>query len=769
MSDFPWAYIDTHSSLSASGPTGSIQFRAGDTGTYSNLTGSDNFMFHTASGVLAISGTVEVVGTASANQLNVLSQSVVTTNFSASGDTVFGNTTDDIHQFTGSVNIGGALSASSELFAAGLGEKLAVRLSGPITATGSIKAAMKQTVPPGFVSSSGEVYGTSLRVSGKTDGTTGLSVSGSITGSSFISSSGEIFSAGGLRNSGTGDSNFVFSGTLNNKSFISSSGETFAVGGLRASGTLAPDASGNSFGLHVSGSTDFKHSKAATDYTSISGTFEITGAADSLVVLNTQDTDALREIAFKKAGTTQTSIGIDSDEHFIIENESTKDLIIRTQNQNTIRIFGNQQAVEINGSGVTANATLDVNGSTNITSSLTVSGTVAFGDRRRADASDTLGGGVLSVLGGLTASKGIHFGEAAAEPILIPLDKKILFTGSAVNASASFMSSSSRHFSISGSNIGGMTLSGSRIGLVHEDAGFANGFNESGIVVTGTLAGPGSTLGLDSTNKVILTPATPGGINTSVIFNKSNVHSGSANLKMNFENNTVAQTGKFEIKSGSSPASAPVVFEVDGDDGTIAGRARGKFYHVYSLNFGLTSPSQARTGRFLPLTPGGEGTTGTGAGSSPYYDGSLTNSRSILNPSSGRVIMLMYRFDTDAGQYDPTQALANPPLFFMRVGSILGNGVAGNSFGTETPGSVIHSVTASSHPGPDTVGGIDFRTGVGALTGFANITGSWSFGTGSMMNLHIRTLNGQNSPGNAYLTLVCEYDHLDEYVSGSGN
>jgi hypothetical protein len=502
MSDFPWAYIDTHSSLSASGPTGSVQFRSGDTGGFSNITGSDNFMFHTASGVLAISGTVEVNGTASANQLNVLSQSVVTTNFSASGDTVFGNTTDDIHQFTGSVNIGGALSASGEIFAAGDADtpKSAFRLSGPITATSSIKNQS-------FISSSGEVYGTSLRASGRTLlSPDGLSVSGSIAGSSFLSSSGEIFSAGGFRNSGTGDSNIAFSGTLNNKSFISSSGETFAVGGLRASGTLAPDAGGNSFGLHVSGSTDFKHSKAVTDYASISGTFEITGAADSLVVLNTQDTDALREIAFKKAGTTQTSIGIDSDEHFIIENESTKDIILRANNQNTIRIFGNQQAIEINGSGVTANATLDVNGDTTITGSLTVSGTIAFGDRRRPGVeADSTGLDVLFISGTLTASKGIHFGEAAADPILIPLDKKILLTGSALNASASFVSSSNGHFSISGSVQGGTILRGAKLTLDHTDGNFL--IAEKGIVLSGAVGGPGSYLGVNDAGQVALTSA----------------------------------------------------------------------------------------------------------------------------------------------------------------------------------------------------------------------------------------------------------------------
>ena len=646
MSDFPWAYIDKHSSLSASGPTGSIQFRSGDTGGLSNLTGSDNFMFYTASSLLALSGNIELVGTASVNQFNLLSQSVVTTNFSASGDTIFGNTTDDTHQFTGSFRT-------------------------------------------------------------------------------------------------------HFSGGL-------------AVGGDDAGGTRRY--------VSITGSDDaFEHPLNSIPV------LELTSSAEqSMLVLNGQDTDALKQIVFKKAGTTQTSIGVDSDEHFTIENESTKDIILRTQNQNTIRIFGNQQAVEINGAGTTANATLDVNGSTNITSSLTVSGTVAFCDRRGGSpdtGNDSAGGGVLNVSGSLTSSKGIHFGEAAAYPILVDLDKKILFTGSAPPSDSAFiMSGSGNHLAISGSNVSGMILSGARIGLDHKPI-FGEA-PERGLVTTGTLAGPGSILGLDSTNKVILAPpATPGGLDTHVVFNKNSAFSGSANLKIDYDNNKVTQTsGKFFVKSGSSPASAPTVFEVDAVDGVIAGRARGKFYHVYSLNFLLTSTAQSNKGRFLPLTPGNEGSIGLGSGVDPYYNGALTNSKSILNPSSGRVIMLMYRFD---GSYNSLQALANPPLFFMRVGALpFSNGIAGNSFtGTEDADgtSAIHSVTASAHPGQNVVGGIDFRTGVGALNGHANITGSWSFGTGSMMNLHIRTPTGGNAPGAAYLTIVCEYDHLDEYVSGSGN
>ena len=645
---FPWAYIDIHSSLSASGPTGSIQFRGGDAGPYSTLTGSHNLMFYTASSLLALTGNIELVGTASANQINLLSQSVVTTNFSASGDTIFGNTTDDTHQFTGSFRT-------------------------------------------------------------------------------------------------------HFSGGL-------------AVGGDDADGTRR--------------------------YVSITGSepvstpvLELTSSAEqSMLVLNGQDTDALKQIVFKKAGTTQTSIGVDSDEHFTIENESTKDIILRTQNQNTIRIFGNQQAVEINGAGTTANATLDVNGSTNITSSLTVSGTVAFCDRRRQqDVGDTAGGGVLNVSGSLTSSKGIHFGEAAAFPILVDLDKKILFTGSAPPSDSAFiMSGSGNHLAISGSNVSGMILKGARIGLDHKP--IFGELPERGLVTTGSLAGPNSHLGLDSTNKVILAPQpSPSGPNTSVLFNKSAAHSGSGNLKISYQGdagfdvNKLTHVGKVQVKSGSSPATAPVVFEVVqsatgaewrdryGDQGF---RAKGKFYHIYSVNFSLTSVSQANTGRFVNLPTGEKGHVGLGSGVSPYYNGALTNSKSILNPSSGRVIMLMYRFSDDF--YHPS-AESNPPLFFMRT-SILpfSNGTAGNSFDNEEI-STIHSVTASSHPGPNTVGGIDFRTGVGAEAGHANITGSWSFGTGSMMNLHIRTPGGSNAPGEAYLTIVCEYDHLDEYVSGSGN
>ena len=720
---FPWAYIDTHSSLSASGPTGSVQFRSGDTGEYSNITGSDNFMFHTASGVLAISGTMEVSGTISSNQFNVLSQSVVTSHFSASGNTKFGDTTDDIHQFTGSVNIGGALSASGDMFAAGVGvgtpdEKAAFRISGDVEITGTIKNTS-------FVSSSGEVYGVGLRTSDN------VAVTGTITNSSFISSSGEIFSAGGFRNSGTGNSDIAFSGTLKNKSFISASGEVFAAGtdvdpGFRTSGQL-----------NVSGSTDFKDIVSITG--SDPGAIQITGSGQSLITLNTMPGDALKEIAFKKDGSTQSSVGIDNDSHVFVENESTKDIILRANNQNTIRVFGNQQRVEIAGGGVDANATLDIDGTMITSGSMTISGSVTLGN--------TLSNDIIFVSGTLTASKGITLQDNA----LMPTGKKLLLTGSALNASASIQHiGSNGHFQISGSGVNGTTILGSKILLDHTDAGF--GSLEKGLVLSGAVAGPGSYLGLSSTGQIILTSAVPQlpGSDTNVFFNNSNVMSASANLAFDYDDAELSQAGTLEIKSGSSPASAPVVFQVDGEDGVTAGRTKLKLVEAWTVNSThRQNTTRSNQNRFkymknteFPITSGEQ---------------TFDHNTSVLMPNAGRLTKILYRFDHDAsGGGTPTFNPATEFRIEMHVAPITQNGTAPNST-TRT----IHQATAS-FAGANVVGGID-------LLRDERVTGSWDFGTGSLVGIIMKTSNTNTALGTGFQTYLFEFDHFVEYVSGSGN
>ena len=124
MSEFDWAYIDADALVSASGPTGSVQFRVDDAGGKSAISGSENFMFLTASSTLRITGSVIISGTLSANQYNINVVNENVTNLSASGDTKFGNTPDDTHQFTGSVFV------SSSLVVTGSGRETTTTING---------------------------------------------------------------------------------------------------------------------------------------------------------------------------------------------------------------------------------------------------------------------------------------------------------------------------------------------------------------------------------------------------------------------------------------------------------------------------------------------------------------------------------------------------------------------------------------------------------------------------------------------------------------
>jgi hypothetical protein len=104
----------------------------------------------------------------------------------------------------------------------------------------------------------------------------------------------------------------------------------------------------------------------------LTGSLELTGSAQALMVLHTRDADNLKEIAFYKDGNMAAAMQINVNEHLFIENENVKDIILRTNNQNTIRVFGQNQRVGIKKTGITANATLDVNGDTIMSGTLTV-------------------------------------------------------------------------------------------------------------------------------------------------------------------------------------------------------------------------------------------------------------------------------------------------------------------------------------------------------------------------------------------------------------
>ena len=105
MGEFGWAYIDCDGGQ-ANGPTGSLQFHSGSR----NLSGSANLIFLTSSNTLNLTGTLNVSGAINANFMNIEVTNKNVINLSASGDTKFGDTINDTHQFTGSLRVTGGAS-----------------------------------------------------------------------------------------------------------------------------------------------------------------------------------------------------------------------------------------------------------------------------------------------------------------------------------------------------------------------------------------------------------------------------------------------------------------------------------------------------------------------------------------------------------------------------------------------------------------------------------------------------------------------------------
>jgi|7_EtaG_2_1085326.scaffolds.fasta_scaffold51599_2 hypothetical protein len=99
MSQFSWAYVNCSDRDvdQAAGPTGSLQYLTGTNAT----SGSANLIFNTSSNSLILTGTLVVTGTISASHYTIKDIAVI----DATGSTIFGNSTDDTHQRTGSMFI----------------------------------------------------------------------------------------------------------------------------------------------------------------------------------------------------------------------------------------------------------------------------------------------------------------------------------------------------------------------------------------------------------------------------------------------------------------------------------------------------------------------------------------------------------------------------------------------------------------------------------------------------------------------------------------
>jgi hypothetical protein len=127
MANFGWAFIDCEGDGAAHGPTGSLQFISGGLG---HTTGSSKLIYHTAShgehtpSTLVLSGNLVVTGAISASVFHYSDVTII----DATGSTFFGDTQDDIHSRTGSLEIfGGGLGTTSILSTNAYSEQTFVR------------------------------------------------------------------------------------------------------------------------------------------------------------------------------------------------------------------------------------------------------------------------------------------------------------------------------------------------------------------------------------------------------------------------------------------------------------------------------------------------------------------------------------------------------------------------------------------------------------------------------------------------------------------
>ena len=105
MADFGWAFVKGNLLTGSAPPSGSIQYNDGN----NKFEGSTDLIFISGStSELNLSGTLNVSGAINTNEfnINVTNKSVI--NLSATGSTKFGDTVDDTHVFTGSLDISGA-------------------------------------------------------------------------------------------------------------------------------------------------------------------------------------------------------------------------------------------------------------------------------------------------------------------------------------------------------------------------------------------------------------------------------------------------------------------------------------------------------------------------------------------------------------------------------------------------------------------------------------------------------------------------------------
>ena len=734
MAEFSWAYIDSAAIVSASGPTGSIQYRVADSGGNTAVSGSQNFVYHTASSLLSITGSVEISGTLTANQYNINVVDKTVTNLSASGDTIFGDTADDTHQFTGSAYVLGALSASAAISASafyGDGSTLTGISPGGSTTeiqfnnAGAFAGSPRATITTAGSTANVIVTG-SIVITGSASDTT-TTIDGTHVSSSLNISGSSIYAEDDVHAD-------QFYGDISVSRYVTHDGDADTY--LDFTDDKLEFTIGNRKFLTLTEDT--------TD------TFVINRLGGGVeTTINSDNGDALN---VKVGGVVINDVGAPGH-HFRVESNQKQNAIYLNADLQYVYLLADSDAPA---GGVGADMALFVSGTIGSRGTST-RGTAVFGG-------DVVITGSLFA-GNLTGSKGALFNDR-----VMIIDDKSLVLGSGGDSVIKYDEAGSDNLVVSGSAVG-LMLMGATINVNSPSLLASN----TDIIVTGSIIITGSALNTttaingthvssslnisgssfygDGTNLTGVIKEAAGSTG-QIQFNNSDAFGASDKATL-----SVAPSAAALIITGSSTTVGSVqaisgstqVFGVDSSV-TGLGGVRGRMVQHIRTGFTLDNGSTANAGRYVSI-----------GGNAVAVSATPSNVNCMITPFSGRLISIMYHMPAAAGKQDPSKG---QPQWQLRVGNV--NELKGQTFGNALTN--VGQITASSWPGTNIVGGVDIQTKVGSLHG-NNITGSFSFGTGSVVALFFKSGDGSNNnyPGAASFTTVWEFDQLSPYITGSGN
>jgi len=790
MANYKWTHIDGDVFMSASGPTGSIQYRAGDENNSTRITGSSRLVYATSSDAIEFHGDINITGnlfvdggTTSISSSNlVIKDPVIGIGFgTASAHTGAVGDRGFIFGLAGNNNqalIWDQSSGSFILGKTGATGPTETAFDIPFANYSALKLSKLQFIQD--LSGSGRLFGAGIETSGH------LAASGTISNNSIISSSGEIFSAGGLRTSGQAS----LSGTLIISGNVHIGDDKKLYLGANEDVFIQYDETGRDV-LIISGSStrgiDFSGSAIFVDAnTIVSGTM---AGPNSYLSIDTDGKLILTGTLIKLPGGADTHIQFNDSGDFGGSANFLWDGA-------SVRVIGN-----VSGSGNIHAGNIITSGDLNITGSLSGSNEL-FGTSLRTSQFVQASGAIknksfISSSGEVFAVGGLRTsGDILATGTLA--SAAITSTGASTMGvlRVGDLSGSGRLFGQGIETSGHLGVSGSiKNGLIVSSSGEV--FSVGGLRTSGLLQATGTiknTSFISSSGEIfgaVMTTSGPFQASGSIeakyfisssanVFGQTLETSGDALISGSIKNQSfisssgevfgknlrtsgglsvtgstllkdetlilddlvieddVILTGSLVVMSGTTK-----VLEVDGAEhdgtGVLLGRSRGRFTQNFYSNMQYTDHA-AEAMAFIALSQNVYG--------SKIAQTSISYQNAMIMPYGGRLVKCMFRIaETMSGAF---------PRMQFWVGSINdANGTVASSACT-----MIGQSTASNNPGQNVVGSLDLTTPF-------HTTGSFSFGTGSIVAIEF----GGAGEDIDYLhfTAVFEFNTLDEFITGSGN